>query len=48
MEIINKVLQEMEKLTNDVGLKISVDQTKYMNTSKHKHKNIQPKGQNIN
>jgi hypothetical protein len=48
MEVINKVIQEMEELTNDVDLKISVDKTKYMNTSKHKHKYIQPKVQNIN
>jgi hypothetical protein len=31
----------MEELTNDIGLKINVDKTKYMNTSKYKHKNIQ-------
>jgi len=28
MEVINKVIQEMEELTNDVGLKISVDKPK--------------------
>ena len=42
----------MEELTNDVGLKISVDKTKYMNTSKYKHTYIyiytQPEVQNIN
>jgi len=32
MEVINKVIQEMEELTSDVGLKISVDKTNYMNT----------------
>jgi len=48
MEVINKIIQEMEELTNDVGLKISVDKTKFMNTSKHKHKYIQLKVQNIN
>jgi len=50
MEVITKVIQEMEELTSEVGLKIcvSVDKTKYMNTSKHKHKYIQPEVQNIN
>jgi hypothetical protein len=48
MEVINKVIQEMEELTDDIGPKISVDKRKYMNTSKHKHKYIQPKIQNIN
>jgi hypothetical protein len=37
MEVINKVIQEVEELTNDVGLKMSLDKMKYMNTSKHKH-----------
>jgi predicted DNA-binding protein len=35
-EVINTPIQEMEELTIDVGLKISVDKTKYMNTSKCK------------
>ena len=48
MQVISEVIQEMEELTNDIGLKISVDITKYMNTSKYKHKNMQPKAQNIN
>jgi hypothetical protein len=29
-------------------MKINVDKTKYMNTSKYKHKNMQPKTHNIN
>lgn len=48
MEVINKVIQEMEELTNVVGQKISVDKTKFINTSKLKHKYIQPNVQNIN
>jgi hypothetical protein len=48
MQVISEVIQEMEKPTNDIGLKINVDKTKYMNTSKYKHKNMQPKTKNIN
>jgi hypothetical protein len=35
----------MEAVTNVIGLKVNVDKTKYMNTSKHKH--MQPKTENI-
>jgi hypothetical protein len=33
-EVISTLIQEMEELTNDVGLKISADKTKSINTSK--------------
>jgi hypothetical protein len=33
-------------LTNDTRLKVNADKTKHMTTSKHKHKNTQPKTQN--
>jgi len=46
--VINEVLQKMEELANDIGLKMNVDKTKYINTSKHKHKNLQPTTKNIN
>jgi len=46
--VINKELQETEELANDIGLKMNMDKTKYMNISKHKHKNLQPKTKNIN
>ena len=38
----------MKELNNDIGLKINVPKTKYMDTSKYKHKNMQPKIRNIN
>jgi hypothetical protein len=47
-QVINDLIQEMEELTKDIGLKINVDKTKYMNTSKYKHKNTQPKNKNTN
>jgi hypothetical protein len=47
-QVINEVIQEMEKLNNDTGLRINVHKIKYMNTSTYKHKNMQLKFQNIN
>lgn len=47
-KVINKVIWETKEVTNDTGQKINADRTKYMNTSKYKHKNMQPKTQNIN
>jgi hypothetical protein len=38
----------MEELTKGTGLKINVDTTTHMNTSKHKHDNMHPKNKNIN
>jgi hypothetical protein len=38
----------MEELNNDIGLRINVHKTKYMGTSKYKHKNMQPKIRSIN
>jgi hypothetical protein len=38
----------MEELNKDIGLRINVHKTKYMNTSKYKYKNMQLKIQNIN
>jgi 16S rRNA C1402 (ribose-2'-O) methylase RsmI len=37
----------IEEQTNDTGLKINIYKIKYINTSKHKHKNMQPKTKNI-
>jgi hypothetical protein len=37
-QVIIEIIQEMEELTNDIGLKINVDKTKYMNTSKYRQK----------
>ena len=48
IQAINKVIQEMEELSNDTDLQVHVDRTKYMNTSKYKYKNMQPKTTNIN
>jgi ribosomal protein S18 len=48
MLVISEVIREMEELTNDIGLKINVGKTKYMTTSKCKHKNMQFATQNIN
>ena len=45
--VINKVIQEMDELSNGTGLQAHVDKTEYMNTSKYKHKNLQPKTKNI-
>jgi hypothetical protein len=39
-QIIDTVIQGMEELTNNIGLTVNVDKTKYMNTSKHKHQKI--------
>lgn len=46
--VINNIIQEMEEKANDIGLKINIDKTKYMNTSQYKHRNMQPKIQNMN
>jgi hypothetical protein len=40
LHIINKVTEEIEEVTNNIGLKINVDKIKCMNTSKYKHKNM--------
>jgi hypothetical protein len=38
----------MEELTNEIGLKTNVHKTKYINTSKYKHENMQPTTKDIN
>jgi hypothetical protein len=48
MQVISEIIQEMEAPTSDIGLKVNVNKTKYMNVSKYKYKNMQPKTQNIN
>jgi hypothetical protein len=46
-QVLNKVIQEMDKLSNDTSLQAHIDKTKYINTSQYKHKNTQPKTKNI-
>ena len=46
-QVINEVIQEMEELNNNIGLKKNVHK-KYMNTSEYEHINIQTTIQNIN
>jgi hypothetical protein len=36
-QVVNKEIQELEELTNDISLKISADKTKYVNTAKYRH-----------
>ena len=45
--VINKVIHERDELSNGTGLQAHADKTEYMNTSKYKHKNMQPKNKNI-
>ena len=42
---INKVIQEMDELSNDAGLQAHVDKTEYINTSKTNTKicNLKPR-----
>ena len=44
---MHEVIQEMKELTNDVRLKINLDETNCMNTSKYEVKNMQPKTKEI-
>lgn len=46
-QVINKVIHEMDELSNYTGLQAHVDKTEYTNASKYKHKNMQPKTKNI-
>jgi hypothetical protein len=42
-QVISEVIQEMGEVTTDIGLRINIDKTKYMNTSKLDNKNMHPK-----
>jgi hypothetical protein len=46
-QVLKEIIQKMKELINDIGPKINVDKTKYMNTSKYKYIKVQLKSQNI-
>jgi hypothetical protein len=48
VQVINNIIQEKEEKANDIGLKINIGKTKYVNTSQYKHRNMQTKIQNMN